>query len=74
MAGHRDLVGRGNCGARFLIFGVIPFLADHASDWVSPRLEAELGNRLADFIIAFTADRRTKTTPNAESQGPSRAR
>ena len=37
-----------------LTFGVIPFLADHASDWVSPRLEAELGNRLADFIIAFT--------------------
>lgn len=39
----------------FLILGVIPFLADHASQWVSPRLEAQLGDQLADFIIRFTA-------------------
>jgi beta-barrel assembly-enhancing protease len=38
----------------FLIFGVIPYLADHASQWVSPRLESELGNRLADFVIRLT--------------------
>jgi Zn-dependent protease with chaperone function len=38
----------------FLIFAVIPFLADHASAWVSPRLEAKLGDQLADFLISFT--------------------
>jgi Zn-dependent protease with chaperone function len=39
----------------FLIFGVIPFLADHAGQWVSPKLEAQLGDQLADFVIRFTA-------------------
>ncbi|HEY1503813.1 MAG TPA: M48 family metallopeptidase [Stellaceae bacterium] len=38
----------------FLILGVIPFLADHASQWVSPRLEAQLGDQLADFLIRLT--------------------
>ena len=38
----------------FLIFGLIPFLADHASEWVSPRLETQLGDQLADFIMRFT--------------------
>ncbi|HEX4195649.1 MAG TPA: M48 family metallopeptidase [Stellaceae bacterium] len=38
----------------FLIFGVIPFIADHAGTWVSPRLEAKLGDQVADFIISFT--------------------
>lgn len=37
----------------FLIFAVIPFFADHASAWVSPRLEAKLGDQLADFLIRF---------------------
>ena len=38
----------------FLILGVIPYFADHASQWVSPRLEAQLGDQVADFIIRFT--------------------
>jgi len=37
----------------FLILGVIPYLADHASQWVSPRLEAQLGDQLADFLMSF---------------------
>jgi len=44
----------------FLIFGVIPYLADHASRWVSPRLEAQLGDRLADFVMSFTVAREDK--------------
>ena len=38
----------------FLILGVIPYLADHASQWVSPRLEAQLGDQLADVLIRLT--------------------
>jgi Zn-dependent protease with chaperone function len=44
----------------FLIFGVIPYLADHASQWVSPRLEAHLGDQLADFVMTFTVARDDK--------------
>jgi Zn-dependent protease with chaperone function len=43
----------------FLIFGVIPFLADHAGQWVSPKLEAKLGDQLADFITRFTGTDQT---------------
>ena len=41
----------------FLVLGVIPYLADHASRWVSPRLEAQLGDQLAEFLITFTVAR-----------------
>jgi beta-barrel assembly-enhancing protease len=44
----------------FLIFAVIPFFADHASSWVSPRLEAKLGDQLADFLIRFTVASKDK--------------
>jgi len=47
------------CGAAvaavaFLILVVIPFLARHASQWVSPRLEAELGERMVGIVTALT--------------------
>jgi Zn-dependent protease with chaperone function len=38
----------------FLIVGAIPFIADHASQWVSPKLEAQLGDQLANFLIRLT--------------------
>lgn len=37
-----------------LIFAVIPFMARHASRWMSPTLEAELGNRVADVVMTLT--------------------
>jgi len=46
--------GRALAALAFLILGVIPYFADHASQWVSPRLEAQLGDQVADFIIRFT--------------------
>lgn len=46
-----------------LIFAVIPFMARHASQWVSPRLEAELGDRLATFVIALTVAPEDKDHP-----------
>lgn len=52
----------------FLIFGVIPYLADHASQWVSPRLEAQLGDRLADFVMSFMVAREDKD--HAECTNP----
>jgi Zn-dependent protease with chaperone function len=52
----------------FLILGVIPYLADHASRWVSPRLEAQLGDRLADFVISFMVARDDKD--HAECTNP----
>jgi beta-barrel assembly-enhancing protease len=47
----------------FLIFAVIPFFADHASAWVSPRLEAQLGDQIADFLISFTVASKDKDRP-----------
>ena len=44
----------------FLILGVIPYLADHAAQWVSPRLEAQLGDQLADFVMSFTVAKENK--------------
>jgi beta-barrel assembly-enhancing protease len=40
----------------FLIFAVLPFFADHASAWVSPRLETKLGDQIADVMISFSVD------------------
>lgn len=47
------------CGAAvaavaLLILVVIPFMARHASQWVSPRLEAELGERMVGIVTALT--------------------
>jgi Zn-dependent protease with chaperone function len=42
-------------GIIVLFLGIVPFLARHAGQFVSPRLEADLGNRLADTIIRLTA-------------------
>lgn len=42
-------------GIIVLFLGIVPFLARHAGQFVSPRLEADLGNRLADTVIRLTA-------------------
>ena len=47
----------------FLIFGFIPYLADHASRWVSPRLEAQLGDQLAEFVISLMVAREDNEHP-----------
>ena len=52
----------------FLVLGVIPYLADHASGWVSPRLEAQLGDQLAEFVISFMVAREDKE--HAECTNP----
>lgn len=61
------------CGAAaaavgLMIFAIIPFLAQHASAWVSPRLEAELGERLVGVVIALTAP--AETRDRAECDAP----
>jgi Zn-dependent protease with chaperone function len=38
-----------------LVLLVVPFLARHASQFVSPRLEADLGNQIAETVIHLTA-------------------
>jgi Zn-dependent protease with chaperone function len=37
-----------------LIFGVIPFIADHANLFISPRLDAQLGDQVASIITTIT--------------------
>ena len=39
-----------------VIFAIIPIIADHAIQFVSPQLEIRLGDQLADIIIALTVD------------------
>lgn len=39
----------------FLFLVAVPFVARHAADWVSPRLEAELGRQTAETVIALFA-------------------
>lgn len=47
------LAAAGAVASLFLV--AVPFLARHAADWVSPRLEAELGRRTAKTIITLFA-------------------
>ena len=47
--------GAALAGLAFLFLVGIPFLARHSSQWMSPRLEADLGRRVAAAVIGFTA-------------------
>jgi len=47
--------GAALAGLAFLFLVGVPFLARHASQWMSPRLEADLGKRVAAALIGFTA-------------------
>ncbi|MGH7032399.1 MAG: M48 family metallopeptidase [Stellaceae bacterium] len=48
--------GAALAGLAFLFLVGIPFLARHSSQWMSPRLEADLGRRVATAVIRITAD------------------
>lgn len=50
-----------------LIFAVIPFIAWHAVQWVSPRLEAELGDRIATFVISLTVSAADQAHPECDA-------
>lgn len=47
--------GAALAGLAFLFFVGVPFLARHSSQWMSPRLEADLGRRVATAVIRITA-------------------
>ena len=47
--------GAALAGLAFLFLVGIPFLARHSSQWMSPRLEADLGRRVATAVIGLTA-------------------
>ena len=46
-----------------LFWIVVPFLARHSSRFVSPRLEADLGDRVADVVIRFTTASKKEDAP-----------
>jgi beta-barrel assembly-enhancing protease len=50
-----------------LILGVIPFMAHHASQWVSPKLEAELGERLVGFVSTLTVAAQDTEHPECDA-------
>lgn len=50
-----------------LIFAVIPFMARHATQWVSPPLEAELGDRIATFVMSLTVAAADQAHPECDA-------
>jgi predicted Zn-dependent protease len=50
-----------------LIFAVIPFMAQRASRWVSPRLEAELGDRIAGAVVTLTVPAADQAHPECDA-------
>lgn len=49
---------------------IVPFFARHASHFITPRLEADLGNRLADTVIGITAGAAVKNGAKRECERP----
>ena len=49
-----------------VIFAVIPFVASHAAQFVSPQAESALGERLASFVMTLTVDPANKARPECD--------